>query len=131
MIKKLILSLCLLSINCFAVTPFQTQISQLNSMVNPVLACGQAAATSDVNFCASFRAVAQCHCVSSGLPAGICQDMNVLYSRMISIFGSVESACAYQKDTTVQNCINDWNCFKKGGRDSTGAICSSTGNPCR
>ncbi len=95
-----------------------------------VLACGQATPTTDPNFCPTFKAVAQCHCVSSGLPAGMCQDMSLLYQRMVSMFGSIQKACEYQHDTSIQNCVNDWNCYRIGGTDSTGGLCSSTGRAC-
>ncbi|OGT35172.1 MAG: hypothetical protein A3F11_10985 [Gammaproteobacteria bacterium RIFCSPHIGHO2_12_FULL_37_14] len=81
-------------------------------------------------FCSSFRTIAECHCVESGLPKGMCQDMNALYNRMISIFGSVQKACEYQHDTATQICIDDWACFRQGGKDSLGRLCSSTGRSC-
>lgn len=92
--------------------------------------CPQAVPASNPTFCASFKAVAACHCTSSGLPSSMCNDMNAIYSRMISIFGSVQKACAYQKDTTTRICIDDWNCYRYGGVDSYGNLCSSTGRAC-
>ena len=55
--------------------------------------CPRAQPSDSPGFCASFKAVAQCHCTSSGLPVGMCNDMKLLYARMISIFGSVQRAC--------------------------------------
>lgn len=93
-------------------------------------ACDQALPTSSPNFCPSFKTVAICHCTSSGLPGFMCQDMNALYSRMISIFGSVQKACEYQKDVPARTCMDDWNCYRNGGKDSLGRLCSSTGRAC-
>lgn len=91
--------------------------------------CPQALPTNHKNFCASFKKSAICHC-SDSLPDGMCQNMDTLYSRMISVFGSLEKACEYQKDTATQTCIDDWNCYRKGGKDSQGRSCSSTGKKC-
>lgn len=95
------------------------------------MACPRALPTDDVNFCASFKAAATCHCVGSGLPAGMCQDMNQLYYRMLSVFGTLQKACEYQTTTSVQDCINNWNCYLRGGVDSTGKLCSSTKQACQ
>ncbi len=130
MIKKLIICIYFFSVTCFAFSTTNSQNSELNNMLASANDCGQASATSDPNFCTSFKAVAQCHCTSSGLPKSMCQDMSLLYSRMVSIFGSIQHACEYQKDTSTQNCVNDWGCYRNGGRDSTGALCSSSGNAC-
>lgn len=112
MIKKIaVISLCLISMSAFA--------------------CPRATATNDVNFCASFKAAAVCYCTSSGLPASMCQDMNQLYKRMLSVFGSLQKACAYQSYTSAQECIDNWNCYLKGGIDSTGKFCSTTQQACQ
>jgi len=95
------------------------------------LSCPQAASTDSPGFCPSFKSVAQCHCTSSGLPASLCQDMNSIYKRMIAIFGSEQRACEYQKDTSTQNCLDDWACYRNGGKDSQGRACSSTGLSCQ
>ena len=111
MIKKiLVLSLCLFSISIFA--------------------CPRATPTNDVNFCASFKAAATCYCTSSGLPPSMCQDMGQLYKRMLSVFGSLQKACAYQSYTSVQDCVDNWSCYLRGGIDSTGKLCSSTQLAC-
>lgn len=93
--------------------------------------CPQAVQDDQPGFCPSFRSVAECHCVESGLPKGMCQDMKALYSRMISMFGSLQKACEYQHDTATQTCIDVWNCYRLGGKDSLGRSCSSTGNACQ
>jgi len=94
------------------------------------LNCPQATATNHPNFCASFKTAAACHCVESGLPNRMCQNMSTIYNLMITRFGSIYKACAYQHDTPVQVCIDDWNCYRSGGRDSQGQLCGATGSPC-
>lgn len=93
--------------------------------------CPQADPVTSPNFCSSFKYAAKCHCVSSGLPDNMCDDMNEIYNRMMAIFGSVERACRYQQDTAPQICMDDWKCYRSGGTDSQGNLCSSTGNPCQ
>lgn len=95
------------------------------------LACDFAVPTDNPNFCPSFKAVAICHCTTSGLPAGICQDVNALYNRMLAVFGSLKRACEYQKFTTPQDCMDNWNCYLKGGVDSRGRLCSGTQKACQ
>lgn len=93
-------------------------------------ACPRAVPTDDPGFCASFKSVAICHCRDSGLPSGMCQDMNALYGRMMAVFGSLKKACDYQKHTTSQDCIDNWNCYRLGGVDSQGRLCSSDKRAC-
>jgi len=95
--------------------------------------CPQALPTNNPGFCASFKVSATCHC-SQTLPSGMCQDVNLIYWRMIDMFGSPEAACEWeektQHDTTKQQCIDDWKCYLSGGTDSQGNVCSSTGKAC-
>ncbi|HSW70759.1 MAG TPA: hypothetical protein VLH77_02125 [Gammaproteobacteria bacterium] len=95
-----------------------------------VTPCPQAEPISSPNFCASFRTSAICHCVLSGLPEGMCQDIPELYERMIALFGSVETACAYQQDASQQTCLDDWQCYRVGGSNAEGQLCSASGNKC-
>ena len=131
MMKKITLLVsCLLS-TIFISTTANSGPGLLALFISPTHGnCPQALPTADAGFCASFKSVAQCHCTSSGLPAGMCRDMNSIYSRMVSIFGSQQKACEYQKDTTTQTCMDDWNCYRMGGKDSLGRLCSSNGNRC-
>lgn len=94
------------------------------------LTCPQALPTNAGGFCQSFKQVAECHCVEAGLPRGMCNNMKTIYSRMIGIYGSVQRACAFQKDTSTQNCIDDWTCYRNGGKNSAGQPCSGTGQKC-
>jgi hypothetical protein len=94
------------------------------------LACSLAAPTNDVNFCSSFKTAATCYCTSSGLPSMMCQDMNALYSRMMLVFGTLQRACDFQKHTSAQNCLDNWNCYLHGGKDSQNRNCSGTGSAC-
>jgi len=94
-------------------------------------ACSNATPTDDPGFCGSFKAAATCYCISSGLPSSACQDVNQIYDRMIFVFKSVEKACAYQTQTTPQDCMDNWNCYRNGGIDSRGRLCSGTTLSCR
>ena len=93
-------------------------------------ACTNALPTDNPNFCSSFKTAAACYCALS-IPAPMCQDMNVIYNRMIAYFGTLQAACQFQKHTTTQDCIDNWNCYRQGGVDSRGRICSSSRLPCR
>lgn len=94
-------------------------------------ACSKALPTDNPQFCSSFKVAATCYCTSSGLPAGMCQDMDTLYKRMLGVFGTLKKACEYQKHTTPQDCMDNWNCFRFGGVDSRGKLCGGTKQPCR
>ena len=96
-----------------------------------VFACTNALPTDNVNFCPTFKTAATCYCTSSGLPAGMCQDMSALYNRMIVVFGSLQKACAFQHYTSAQDCVDNWTCYLQGGKDSRGRACSSTQRPCQ
>lgn len=114
MIKKMIIlfvSLC--SLSSFAMTK----------------ACPPALPTSNPGFCSSFVAAATCYC-SNSLPERMCMDMSKIYKRMIDMFGTIDRACNFQRETTPQACIDDWSCYLKGGKDSKGEACSSTGSSC-
>lgn len=128
MIKRVLIGLiCLISASAFA----QSELFPAEFSLPSVMACPDALPTNDVNFCDSFRTSATCYCVASGVPSMFCKNVNTLYNRMISIFGSIASACAYQKYTPTQNCIDNWNCYMFGGLDSQGRACSSTQNSCQ
>ncbi|MDR3476427.1 MAG: hypothetical protein P4M14_00165 [Gammaproteobacteria bacterium] len=105
-------------------------LSTLTLATSNSFACGQAFPDTDPHFCSSFKEVAICHCVGAGLPRAACQNMHTLYSRMIGMFGSLERACAFQKDTSTQACIDDWKCYLNGNEDSAGRLCSGTGFTC-
>lgn len=93
-------------------------------------ACSNAVPTDNPAFCASFKAAATCYCTESGLPPMMCQDMNMLYGRLIAVFGSLQRACEYQKYSSTQDCIDSWSCYRFGGVDSRGRLCSSTQQAC-
>lgn len=95
-----------------------------------IMACPQAFPTVSPGFCNSFKTAAVCHCTSSGLPLGMCSNMVQLYNRMIAMFGSMDKACQFQRDTSKQECIDDWNCYRLGGTNSNGELCSGTGSTC-
>lgn len=105
-------------------------IFSLSSFATGLTACPAASAINGPGFCSSFKAAAQCHCTSTGLPSGLCVNMKLLYDRMNSMFGSVRRACEYQHDTSTQHCIDSWNCYRLGGTTSQNQLCSGTGLPC-
>lgn len=92
--------------------------------------CGKAEPRNTPAFCASFKSIAVCHCTQSGLPGAFCTDMKKVYTRMITVYGTQQKACNNQRDTTAQDCMNDWNCYRLGGKDSNGWVCNGTGAPC-
>lgn len=102
----------------------------LNLIFIKSFACPQALPIDDPGFCQSFAEVARCYCQSQGLPARMCSNVQLIYNRMISTFGSIERACRYQKENTYQNCIDDWECFLHGGVLPDGRVCSGTGLAC-
>lgn len=92
--------------------------------------CTNAAPTNTPAFCSTFKVAAACYCTSSGLPSGMCQDLEALYKRMLSVFGDLRTACQYQRNTSTQDCIDSWNCYRLGGVNSQNQLCSSTGAKC-
>lgn len=114
MIKKIVIMGCLLAL----------------SSLSFASSCPRATATNQPEFCGSFKTAAQCHCTSSGLPAGMCSNMKLLYSRMLSAFGSVQRACEFQHDVSAQECIDNWNCYRSGGHNVRGELCNGTGAAC-
>lgn len=100
------------------------------SSYSMTLTCPQATPTNVSGFCQSFEQAAKCYCASTGLPKGMCNNMKDIYKRMISIYGSVKRACEFQKNTGTETCIDDWNCYRNGGKNADGQLCSSTGNVC-
>jgi hypothetical protein len=113
--KFLLFVMCFAASACFASAPSR---------------CAQSAPTTAPEFCSSFKSVASCHCTESGLPSFACDSMSFLYNAMVARFGTVERACASQHDTSTQNCIDDWNCYRLGGYNSQGGACGGTGGSC-
>ncbi len=95
-----------------------------------LFACPMATPTGSSDFCQSFKVAAQCHCSASGLPSRMCQDMNIIYERMIAVFRDVKKACEFQHDTSTQNCVDSWRCYRQGGLNSNNEACSGTGASC-
>lgn len=92
-------------------------------------ACTPAQPTSDVNFCETFKTAAGCYC-SQSLPGCSRLSMQKIYSLMTTRYGSLEGACKNQSNTSVQDCIDGWNCYLHGGKKANGEACSSTELPC-
>lgn len=112
---------------CFSVTPVIAVQSNIFAT-----SCGQSAPDYDTNFCPSFKSAVECYCEQEDkMPSSFCSNMNAVYSAMISTYGSLETACKNQSHASYQTCVDDWNCYRKGGKDSNGNLCSSTGNACQ
>ncbi|MDP3561859.1 MAG: hypothetical protein Q8R83_06755 [Legionellaceae bacterium] len=114
----------------------KTKITLLSSVIFSLsltvqaASCPSATRPSAPGFCSSFKIAAECHCISSGLPRGMCMNHELLYKRMITTFGSLQKACEFQHDISAQECIDDWNCFRFGGLTSSSELCSGTGAAC-
>lgn len=93
-------------------------------------ACPPAAPITSAEFCQSFKAATECHCIFSGLRGGICTNMNQFYIKMINTLGTLQRVCSLQRYTSAQECIDDWNCYRYGGLTSDGQLCSGTGHAC-
>lgn len=108
-------------------------VTALFCLSTATFACGQAVPTTAANFCSSFQSVAMCHCnekTSPPLRPIVCANMGSLYTAMMARFHNLTAACQYQKDTTTQECIDDWNCYRNGGVNSQGAACSGNRKAC-
>ncbi len=127
--RKIIFTLCLigllLSCNAYSLPEF-FQFFIATTHAN----CALAEAITSPDFCKSFETVAACHCVSSGVPAGMC-NMDWIYTHMVDVFKDQQRACDHQKDVPAQACMDDWNCYRHGGTDSQGNLCSGTGKSCQ
>ncbi len=93
--------------------------------------CPNATSASSANFCESFKVAAECHCRASGLRQEMCTNYEMIYKRMLVTFGSLQRACEFQHDSSTQECIDDWNCFRQGGSTSKSELCSGTGGACQ
>lgn len=92
--------------------------------------CPRALPTNDPMFCQSFVIAAQCRCLSAGYPNFICHDLRRIYKLMVFFYFSQKSACQHQQETSFRICMDDWNCYRYGGKDSRGQLCSKTGKAC-
>lgn len=113
MIRKMVaLAICLFSFSSFAMT-----------------SCPQAFPASQPGFCETFKTSVTCFCAQT-LPQKLCENINQVYQLMIARYGSVEIACKFQRETSIQVCIDDWRCYKNGGVDSQGGPCNGSGSAC-
>ncbi len=94
------------------------------------IACPQASETNSPTFCSTFKVAAGCHCLAQHMPAKVCADMGKIYDSMLTFFKTLQKACEFQHDTPTQTCIDDWNCYRLGGKDSKGRLCSNTAKAC-
>jgi len=113
--KKIIFSICFFSV-------FSLRLFAANCPVTPPYDAPE--------YCSSFEVIARCYCMGSGLPAKICQDVHLVYSRMMATFGSLDRACKFQKNSSYHQCMDSWQCYLNGGQASTGVLCNGNGLPC-
>lgn len=112
-----------------------TMLFAVSAVANPVFpvpassqSANQCVVASDTmpNFCDLFKsAVTSCSPVK--LP------MQGIYRMMIAVYGTLQNACVKQAaryGSDPQTCIDQWNCYWNGGKDSKGGLCSATGNKC-
>jgi len=132
--RILVLLLCFISLSCFA-----SPAADLSASSDLRRGCPQAPATTSGDFCGGFKTSAYCHCIEKGMDASVCDDMNQVYDAMMAYFrdspeGALAGACSYgeaQEDgVPKQVCMDDWNCYRNGGANSQGGLCSSTGQTC-
>lgn len=106
----LALLISLVSISCFAASTNSQQT--ISAIQMQAVNCGHAVPTSDPTFCASFKAIAYCHCHDEhGMPSAACKDMNRILQVMTATYGSLWKACENpraQKDAPQQECFDDW-----------------------
>ncbi|MCR9191250.1 MAG: hypothetical protein NXI01_01135 [Gammaproteobacteria bacterium] len=98
--------------------------------VSSQAACPVAEPVTSPNFCESFRVSTECHCLENHLPRGLCANNNLFYKVMIDTVGTLHRACDVKHIVSIQECIDDWNCYRYGGTSSTGELCSGTGQAC-
>ncbi len=78
-------------------------------------------------FCVDFKNAVQGCCPLGKLP------MQQIYHLMIATYGTLQTACAKNAAKyggTAQACIDQWNCYWNGGKDSQGNLCDADGNKC-
>lgn len=79
------------------------------------------------NFCDLFKKAVTGCCPIRGL------SMQHIYQLMVATYGDLQNACdknAGNYGNGVQACIDQWNCYWKGGKDSQNQLCSGTGKTC-
>ena len=131
MIKKILLPSLVASFLLAYTLPAQATIGLLSLFVaHKNEKCPKSRPSNDNKFCSSFEEAASCHCSTSGLPKNMCQDMETVYQRMLIVFSTQQQACEYQQNTPTQRCIDNWNCYRLGGKDSEGHPCGATGRSC-
>lgn len=135
LIKNLIIQICcyFASSMTFA-NDIDTVQYFLRSNVTAPRACVIANNT-DPNFCSLFFSNALCVCQeTSSTPKhpSECKDMHTYYNYLMFTFQSLSEACHWlamnvpEPDrVSVQDCVDNWNCYWRGGTNSKGDYCSS------
>ncbi len=88
----------------------------------------------DAAFCGNFSKAAICDCkAKAGILGPIfCGNMDAVYKAMMTKYPSIEAACNDQSPANLrQACIDNWHCFRNGGKTAGGAQCSGSGKSCR
>src|SRR5580693_2747985 len=116
--------LAFFTISAFAVT---NKVTPVNNVALPE-DCKKADPIDSPTFCTTFEAAAKCYCRNASPIPAACKSASKVYEYMLSVHhGNLEKACKYAADhqpgTTPQECIDDWNCWRSGGRDSNGKLC--------
>lgn len=92
--------------------------------------CSSGPPIDNPGFCRGFEASAYCECEKRAKIKYFCQSLDQIYRGMLLTYGSLENACRAQSHTSTQKCIDGWRCYRNGGKDSNGHLCSGTGKPC-
>lgn len=94
--------------------------------------CPITPAVTSNKFCSGFKKVVTCECDKMA-PFNIhyfCRSMSVIKNNMDRYYGGVAKSCKQQKKAPYQDCMDHWNCYLHGGRDSKGHLCNSSGKSC-
>lgn len=97
---------------------FSSYAANVSSAMNPPI--DNAPPTTDPAFCARFKAIAFEHCKVDAPKGTPCNNIALLYTLMMSKFGTLEKACSYaaqfgsEKRTSAAQCVQDWNCYRLG-----------------
>lgn len=80
-------------------------------LISCAYACNASTTPGSPDFCNSFKTATQCHCMSTFLPIEVCSNPKMVYSRMISLFKNLDTACKFQKETSPEICVKYWSFF--------------------
>ncbi len=118
-----------------SVQPGLDFVNQIDSDISGIYAgdkCPKTKPMDSKKFCSSFEGVVKCVCLANIHSSFMCRSMSVIYMTILAKFGSIEKFCndKHQYRVPPQQCIDEWNCYRNGGKNSQGVLCSGTGNRC-